>query len=93
MNLEELCLLGCYLAPGSSETSVLTRATWRNNPEDTILHSHRHENVKSPMNLHCNSSNNKIMLWHGYLLIISRYSIFRQKLITVWKYVFSNCIQ
>jgi hypothetical protein len=25
-------------APGSSETSVLTRAKWRNNPEDTILH-------------------------------------------------------
>jgi hypothetical protein len=24
-------------APGSSETSVLTRATWRNNPKDTIL--------------------------------------------------------
>jgi hypothetical protein len=24
-------------APGSSETSVLTRATQRNNPEDTIL--------------------------------------------------------
>jgi hypothetical protein len=24
-------------APGYSETSVLTRATWRNNPEDTIL--------------------------------------------------------
>jgi hypothetical protein len=34
-------------APVSSETSVLTRATRRNNPEDTILHSHRRENLKS----------------------------------------------
>jgi hypothetical protein len=27
--------------------SVLTKATWRNIPEDDILHSHRRENLKS----------------------------------------------
>jgi hypothetical protein len=31
----------------SSETSVLTRVTWHNIPEDNIVHSHCLENLKS----------------------------------------------
>jgi hypothetical protein len=34
-------------ALSSSVTSVLTRATWRDIPEDAILHSYRCENFKS----------------------------------------------
>jgi hypothetical protein len=36
-------------APVTSETLVLTIATRRNIPEDTILHSHRRENLYKPV--------------------------------------------
>jgi hypothetical protein len=36
-------------ALSSSETSLLTRTTLRNIPEDYTLHSHRRENLKSYM--------------------------------------------
>jgi hypothetical protein len=42
----------------SSITSVLTRTTRRNIPEDTILHTHRRENLKS----HIHTINFRLML-------------------------------
>jgi hypothetical protein len=38
----------CHVALVRTDVSEeLTRATWHNFPEDAILHSHRHENLKS----------------------------------------------
>jgi hypothetical protein len=40
-------LVTSNVVPSFSETSVLTRATLRNIPGDSILHSHGRENLKS----------------------------------------------
>jgi hypothetical protein len=42
-------ILSRMVSSGLLRCVVLTRATRRNNPEDTILHSHRRENLKSSM--------------------------------------------
>jgi hypothetical protein len=53
IRVTKICELGTTQAATSNRrtlrrnTTVLTRATRRNNPEDTILHSHRRENFKS----------------------------------------------
>jgi hypothetical protein len=48
-----------------SETLVLTIATLRNIPEDTIFHSHRRENLKSYKRIHCLSiSTARELGWH-----------------------------
>jgi hypothetical protein len=47
LRLEEGMMMEALISSETSETSVLTRETGRNIPEDTILHSHRRENLKS----------------------------------------------
>jgi hypothetical protein len=45
--LRRVALVRTDVSEECSAMSVLTRATWRNIPEDCILHSHCRENLKS----------------------------------------------
>jgi hypothetical protein len=69
-------------ALSSSETLVLTRATRRNIPEDTILHSHRRENLKSyNLTLLFHQGQNNYSRWSAqytdivYILSIFAYAV------------------
>jgi hypothetical protein len=53
----------------SLRNSVLTRATWRNIPEDDILHSHRRKKLKSYIAL------TGWTLWRGYYAFLVRYGL------------------
>jgi hypothetical protein len=58
-------------ALSSSETSVLTRATWRNIPENDILHSHRLENLKSYTITYFGLLLYRTIGMHSYVTVIS----------------------
>jgi hypothetical protein len=57
-----------HVALVRTDVSEELSATWRNIPEDTILHNHHHENLKS--------YKYKYMIWHVSSELQGRNSVF-----------------
>jgi Mg-chelatase subunit ChlI len=66
--------ISCHPDEGGAKflrNSALTRATRRNIPEDTILHSHRCENLKSYMVMVCSWSYQLVFLRNMRQLLVT----------------------
>jgi hypothetical protein len=73
IRVTEISALGTTQAATSNRRTLRRNATRRNNPEDTILHSHRRENLKSYISIshlhnfqirhQINESNNEFVMF------------------------------
>jgi hypothetical protein len=73
----------------SSETSVLTTATWRHIPKDGIPHIHHHENLKTyKIIIHCynvTSRNGCTLVSSSFSLYIGRLCLCSNRVMSVYR--------
>jgi hypothetical protein len=76
-------------ALSSSETSIFTRATRCNIPEDAILHSHCYENLKSYIRVHWLAALCFFLLPSSSLSTIFSYGTLRCKSLVILLHIYS----